>query len=68
MRYLHTWHEELFGRSGVGMDGLAPLSYSTLAHWQATMHVTLLPHEVSALLLLDSVRRHPPKLENTEHV
>lgn len=60
LRYLEKWHDELHGRSGATMDGLAPLSFSTIAHWAQLTHREPLPHEVDALILLDTARRHPP--------
>ena len=61
LAYLKAWSDELYGRSGVGMHGLNPLSYSTIADWARLKGVTPLPHEVDALIALDSVRRHPPE-------
>lgn len=57
--YLHEWLLELFGRSGVSMDGLAPLTYSTIADWARLTDRRPQPHEVKALLHLDLVMRHP---------
>lgn len=59
LRYLDEWSQALFGRSGVGMHGMAPLSYSTIADWARLMDVTVQPHEVEALLILDAIRAHP---------
>ncbi len=58
--YLLDWHHELYGRSGVTMDGLAPLSFATVDSWARLTDRAPLPHEVDALLVLDGVRRHPP--------
>lgn len=41
------------------MDGLAPLSYTTIADWARLTGRRPLPHEVQALLQLDLVMRHP---------
>jgi hypothetical protein len=49
----------LHGRSGVGPGGLAPLSYSTLAHWSALTANRVEPYEVEALLLLDATLLAP---------
>lgn len=59
VEYLHTWAQELHGRSGVGMNGAAPLSYSTLADWSHLKGVTLEPHEVESLLILDAYMSAP---------
>jgi hypothetical protein len=59
--YLYGYATELVGRSGVGMNGLAPLSYTTLRDWQALTGIALEPDEVTALMRLDSVIRNPPK-------
>jgi len=61
LEYLYRWHDELFGRSGAGMDGPAPLTYSTILDWAILTDRTVLPHEVMALVRLDDVRRHPPE-------
>jgi hypothetical protein len=63
LAYLLEWLDELYGRSGATMDGLAPLSYSTMQAWAALTGRHPLPHEVQALMLLDLVRRNPPPEE-----
>jgi hypothetical protein len=55
---------ELHGRSGVGMSGPAPLSYSTIADWSRLKGVVILPEEIDALLLLDSVMLFPGERES----
>jgi hypothetical protein len=60
LQYLLEWLDELFGRSGATMDGLAPLSYTTVRAWAELTDRCPRPHEVQALLMLDAVRRHPP--------
>lgn len=60
LRYLLDWHHELHGRSGVGMDGFVPLTFTTIAAWAQLTERAPLPHEVAALLTLDTVRRNPP--------
>lgn len=59
LSYLLGWLEELVGRSGVGMDGLAPLTWQTLDAWadRTGRHPT--PEECTALMLLDGAYRHP---------
>ena len=63
LEYLLRWSVELYGRSGVGMSGLAPLSFTSIRVWATLMQYELEPYEVVALLRLDAVRMHPPKLE-----
>lgn len=57
--YLLGWARQLVGRSGVGLDGAAPLSYATLDAFERRLGMTLLDHEVAALMHLDAVMRHP---------
>lgn len=46
---------ELYARSGIGMNGVAPLSYTTIADWaQLTGRCPTLM-EVDALVELDAV-------------
>lgn len=60
LSYLYVWVMELCGRSGVGLSGVAPLTYATLNAWQQQMKVReLRPSEVKALFRLDVVLRHP---------
>lgn len=61
MQYLVRWSGEVYGRSGVGMNGLTPLTYATICEWAMLYDHRIEPHEVRALLLLDSVRLYPPK-------
>ena len=60
IRYLLEWSDDLYGRSGVGMNGLAPLTWESLDAWARRKNVDVLPHECDALMALDSLRRHPP--------
>lgn len=66
LEYLLGWTYQLYGRSGVGMDGVAPLSYATVAEWARLMGVTVRPTEIEALMLLDAVMRHPGEDEPGE--
>lgn len=59
LAYLLELVREVHGRSGVGMNGLAPLTYSTIAHWMRLRDHRLLPHEVDALIMLDLALLHP---------
>jgi hypothetical protein len=67
-RYLREWSDALFGRSGVGMSGVAPLSHGTVLAWSLTTGHRPTPAEVEALMLLDTVRRDPSivKIESTD--
>ena len=57
--YLYRWAVDMHGRSGVGMGGLMPLSYSTIADYSRLNDIYIAPHEVAALILLDSVMLSP---------
>jgi len=59
LAYLLGWFEDVFGRSGVGMSGLAPLTWSTLADWSAMTGTVIDAREARALLHLDAVQRNP---------
>ena len=59
LAYLRDWSDEVFGRSGVDHNGLAPLTWHTLAGWAALTDTHPTPDEVRALFLLDAIRRHP---------
>ncbi len=52
--YLWEWVVALHGRSGVGMGGAAPLSYSTVEAWAKLTGHRPLPYEVEALMVLDA--------------
>jgi hypothetical protein len=60
LSYLESWSRALHGRSGVGMDGPAPLSPPVIESWARLTGRRVRPHEVEALLTLDTVRRNPP--------
>lgn len=57
--YLLEWAYALFGRSGVGMSGLAPLGYGTIESWARLRGEDPTPMEVVALMELDGVFRDP---------
>lgn len=57
--YLRTWLYEVHGRSGVGMNGLAPLTWTTLRHWREETGTTVRPDEARALMRLDAILLHP---------
>lgn len=59
MEYLLGWSSELLGRSGMAQSGFAPLSYPVIESWARLTGRTVTPEEVSALIVLDSVRLHP---------
>ena len=54
VEYLWRWVLELHGRSGIGMSGLAPLTYEAIAAWAALRGVRPTPAEVGALLAIDT--------------
>lgn len=59
LSYLWDWVKELHGQSGVGLSGWLPLTHTTIRDWRENMSITLAPHEVSALLLLDRALLYP---------
>jgi hypothetical protein len=63
VEYLREWVYELHGRSGVGMGGLMPLSYTTIADWARLKEVDIDPHEVGALIALDAAMLAPGEPE-----
>lgn len=63
LEYLRGWLFELHGRSGVGMSGVAPLSYGTIADWTRLTGAIVRPEEVRALIRLDAVLLHPEPRE-----
>ena len=59
LEYLRDWTYALFGRSGVGMDGVAPLSWRELEAWErGTRYEPSLMDKVM-LMRLDAILRHP---------
>jgi hypothetical protein len=60
--YLVGWMRSLVGRSGVGVSGAAPLSYREVLAWSALTGNSPSPWDVDALMVLDSVYRHPEPL------
>jgi hypothetical protein len=66
LEYLRDWAYELVGRSGVGMGGAAPLSYTTIRDWALLTHRRPAAWEVDALIRLDAVIRHPDAGDDTE--
>ena len=52
--YLWLWAMELHGRSGIGMSGLAPLTYEAIIAWSKLRSVLPTPSEVAALIAIDS--------------
>ena len=57
--YLRDWTAELVGRSGVGMDGFAPLSWECLDAWARRMDHEPTADECWALMRLDLAMRKP---------
>jgi hypothetical protein len=72
LEYLYSWSMQLVGRSGVSQAGLAPLSHSEIRSWSEMTGWRPDPQEVEALILLDSIIRHPDtetkKTEEAEDV
>lgn len=66
MKYLLDWLDELYGRSGATMDGLAPLSWPSIESWARMTRRSPLYHEIMALMLMDSIRRDPPPENKTD--
>ncbi len=60
LEYLYVWLYELHGRSGAGMHGLAPMSYTTIAAWSSLTGNVPDALEVRALLALDAILLSPP--------
>ncbi len=54
MEYLWAWTMETHGRSGVGMAGLAPLGYGTIADWSALTGNDPDPLEVEGMIAIDA--------------
>lgn len=63
LEYLRDWARELVGRSGVGMDGAAPLSWECLRAWSDVTGNRFTAEEASALMLLDGAMRHPDDVD-----
>lgn len=59
LEYLRQWSRALIGRSGIGMEGIAPLKPTEVLAWSVLSGHTPTPAEFDALLLLDAVRRDP---------
>lgn len=59
MEYLVSWAFDLHGRSGVGMSGAAPLSYTTVESWARLLDIRIEPYEVKALIALENAIRNP---------
>lgn len=59
VEYLLGWSQELVGRSGSGMTGPAPLSWSTLDAWSRLTGRLLGSDECEALMVLDHAMRNP---------
>jgi hypothetical protein len=66
--YLLDWSYEVLGRSGVGMDGLAPLSWECLDAWARRTKRNPTRDECHALMQLDSAFRHPDEPEESTPV
>lgn len=54
LEYLWEWAIALHGRSGLGMAGIAPLTYSTIAEWARLTGNEPDALEIEALMSLDA--------------
>jgi hypothetical protein len=57
LRHVRDWLYQLYGRSGMGMDGAAPLSHEELRAFCEFYDIRPTPDEVEALMMLDTVLR-----------
>jgi hypothetical protein len=64
LEYLWGWAMELYGRSGVGMAGLVPLTYTTVQHWSELTEQYPTPDEVQGLMRIDAALRSPASVRN----
>lgn len=61
LAYLLTWARQLHGKSGVGMNGFSPLSWSTIDAWARWTGNVPDPEDVDALFMLDTVMLSKPE-------
>lgn len=59
LRYLLSWVQQLHARSGVGMNGFAPLTWGTLGEWSRMAGNAPDQEDIDALFLLDGVMLFP---------
>jgi len=64
LEYLRVWIYELYGRSGIGMDGAAPLAWSEIESWQRQTGREASLEDKQALMTLDAILRHPETPED----
>jgi hypothetical protein len=57
VRYLVEWAFALYGRSGLGFSGAAPLSYQEVGEWSRLTDTPLESWEVEGLMALDAAIR-----------
>jgi hypothetical protein len=57
MAYLWRWAIELYGRSGLGLGGVAPLSHRELRAWAENTGERPTRREVEALMRIDAALR-----------
>lgn len=65
LEHLRQWSRALFGRSGLGMEGVSPLKPTEVLAWSVLSGHHPTPAEFDALLLLDAVRRDPSIVDGT---
>lgn len=64
--YLHELLGQLHGRSGAGMNGLAPLTFETIESFCRLKDVQLNAFEIDALLLLDTILLYPEAIASDD--
>lgn len=66
IHYLREWSDQLYARSGIGMEGIAPLTHVTIVAWRINTGHAPSADEIDALMQLDTVRRDPSTLKADE--
>ena len=66
LAYLLTWSRQLFGRSGVGMNGHSPLTWETLDAWARWTGNVPDREDVDALFVINSVMLFPDLPKDAE--
>ena len=59
--HLREYLFELHGRSGIGFNGINPLTYNTVMDWMRLTGIELSPAEVRVLLDGDWILCNPPR-------
>jgi hypothetical protein len=66
LAYLLSWARALHARSGIGMNGFAPLSWTTLDAWARWTGNVPDREDVDALFVIDSVMLFPDPPKEAE--